>query len=101
MQKVPWPITIVQSENGMPEIWMNEFRAMPVTTPGSAIGSTSSSDTDSRPKKRKRATANAAALPSRIAISAASEAAFERQHERGADLRVVEHRAEPARRERP
>src|SRR4051794_31057156 len=76
MQNVPCPITIVQSENGMPENWMNEFRAIPVTTPGSAIGRTSSSETDSRPKKRKRATAKAAALPSSMAISEETNAAL-------------------------
>ena len=53
----------------------NEFSAMPVMIPGSAIGRTSRNDTDSRPKKRKRAIANAAIDPSTSAIDVASSAA--------------------------
>src|SRR5436309_11447314 len=59
-------------------MWLNvknEFRAIPVMIPGSAIGSTSRNDTDSRPKKRKRAIANAAAEPSTSALAVASSAA--------------------------
>ena len=44
MQKVEWPITIVHSEGVRPWIGLlltNEFSAIPVTTPGSAIGRTS------------------------------------------------------------
>ena len=43
----------------------------PVTMPGRAIGSTSSSDSAFLPKKRKRDSANAAALPSTSAIAVA------------------------------
>src|SRR6267378_2543763 len=69
MQKVAWPMTIVSSENVRLLKLMNEFSAIPVMIPGSAIGSTSRSDTASRPKKRKRCTANAAIDPSSIATA--------------------------------
>src|SRR5919202_1462282 len=79
MQKVAWRITIVQSDG-----WMSctglfekkELSAIPVTTPGRAIGSTSRKLTASRPKKRKRATAAAAAVPRTSATAVASPAAF-------------------------
>src|SRR5437588_5611063 len=79
MQKVACPITIVQSDglmwwNGLFE--KNELSAIPVTTPGSAIGSTSRKLTASRPKKRKRLTAAAAAVPSTSATTVASPPAF-------------------------
>src|SRR5436305_11658143 len=79
MQNVVWPITIVQRDGWM---WWsglfekNELSAIPVTTPGSAIGRTSRKLTASRPKKRKRLTAAAAAVPSTSATSVASPAAF-------------------------
>src|SRR5882762_2132451 len=79
MQKVAWPITIVQSEGVM---WWrgfcekNELSAIPVTTPGSAIGSTSRNVIASRPKKRKRLTAAAAAVPRTSANAVASPAAL-------------------------
>src|SRR5919202_3369173 len=65
-QKVAWPITIVQIEGATWWIGLvekNEFSAIPVMIPGSAIGSRSRNDTDSRPKKRKRWIANAAIEP--------------------------------------
>src|SRR5436190_19432742 len=71
MQKLAWPITIVQSDRSR---WLkvkNEFRAIPVMIPGSAIGSTRRNDTDSRPEKRKRASAKAAAEPSSSAAPVA------------------------------
>src|SRR2546421_8897782 len=79
MQKVACPITIVQSDglmwwNGLFE--KNELSAIPVTTPGSAIGKTSRKLTASRPKKRKRLTAAAAAVPSTSATNVATPAAF-------------------------
>src|SRR5712691_979354 len=79
MQKVAWPITIVQSDGLRP--WMGllvkkEFNAIPVTTPGSAIGRTSRNVIASWPKKRKRLTAVAAAVPSTSAIAVAMPAAF-------------------------
>src|SRR2546423_3457381 len=79
MQKVACPITIVQSDGLM---WYtglfekNELSAIPVTTPGSAIGSTSRKLIASRPKKRKRLTAAAAIVPRTSATSVASPAAF-------------------------
>ena len=54
MQNVACPITIVVSENVSPEKLMNEFNAMPVMIPGSAIGSTNRNEIASRPKNRKR-----------------------------------------------
>ena len=60
--------------NGMSNIPMLERSAMPVTMPGSAIGSSRSSDTTSRPKKRLRWTAAAASVPSTSAISVATDA---------------------------
>src|SRR4051794_32304849 len=79
MQKVVWPITIVQSDGvrlctGL--LLKNELRAMPVTTPGSAIGRTSRNVTASRPKKRKRLTAAAAAVPRTTATAVARAAVF-------------------------
>src|SRR5213596_691764 len=79
MQKVEWPITIVQSEGV--RWWTgfcpkNELSAMPVTTPGKAIGRTSRKVTASRPKNLKRLTAAAAAVPSTSATVVASTAAF-------------------------
>src|SRR5919198_837773 len=79
MQNVEWPITIVQRD-GL-RWWTGlfpkkEFSAMPVTTPGSAIGSTSRNVIASRPKKRNRLTAAAAAVPSASATAVASPAAF-------------------------
>src|ERR671928_944908 len=79
MQNVAWPITIVQRV-GL-KWWIGllakkELSAIPVTTPGSAIGRTSRKLTASRPKKRKRATAAAAAVPRTSATSVARPAAF-------------------------
>src|SRR2546426_9432423 len=79
MQKVAWPITIVHSDGLM---WWsgllekNELSAMPVTTPGRAIGRTSRKVIASRPKKRKRLTAVAAAVPSTSATAVATPAAL-------------------------
>src|SRR6266576_2290945 len=79
MQKVEWPITIVQRDGvrwctGL--LLKNEFSAIPVTTPGSAIGSTSSNVIASRPKKLNLLTAVAAAVPSSSATAVASPAVF-------------------------
>src|SRR5712691_8383982 len=79
MQKVEWPITIVHSDGVRPctgLLLKNEFNAIPVTTPGSAIGSTSRNVIASRPKKRKRLTAVAAAVPSTSEITVAMPAAL-------------------------
>src|SRR5689334_13714617 len=79
MQNVAWPITIVHSDGLM---WCtglllkNELRAMPVTTPGSAIGRTSRNVIASRPKNLKRLTTAAAAVPSSSAINVATAAAL-------------------------
>ena len=50
MQNVAWPMMIVISPNSTPNVWNVELRAMPVTTPGRAIGRISRKLTVSRPK---------------------------------------------------
>src|SRR5512132_3294193 len=67
MQKVAWPITIVQTLNEIRKVLIDEFRAIAVTMPGRAIGRTRRKETALRPKNENRCTANAAALPSRSA----------------------------------
>src|SRR5688500_4283869 len=47
-------------------------RAMPVTIPGSAIGSTMSRDTVTRPKNRNPCTANASIVPRPRAVAVAA-----------------------------
>src|SRR3954467_3666999 len=59
----------------MPQNVKNEFRAIPVMIPGSAIGRTTRNDPASRPKNRKRLTPNAAAEPSSSATVVATSAA--------------------------
>src|SRR5215470_1144453 len=79
MQNVAWPITIVHSDGVM---WWtglllkNELSAIPVTTPGNAIGRTSRNVIASRPKNLNRLTTAAAAVPSRTAIRVATAAAL-------------------------
>ena len=75
MQNVACPTMIVISPKLMPNVWNVELRAMPVTTPGSAIGRTSRKLTDSRPKNEKRWTAMAASVPSTSAMTTAPRAA--------------------------
>src|SRR5579884_4432064 len=53
-----------------------ELSAIPVTMPGSAIGSTSRNEIVSRPKNRNRCTPNDASVPSTSAIAVAYAAAF-------------------------
>ena len=64
-------MTIVHVESVMLPAMKAELRAMPVTIPGSAIGSTSRNEIVSRPKKRKRETPKAAIEPSTSAIPVA------------------------------
>src|SRR6218665_304981 len=69
MQKVAWPSTIVQNENGI-SIRLNADRnEMPVMMPGSAIGRITSSDIVSRPKNFEPDTAAAQSVPSTSAMS--------------------------------
>src|SRR5215471_12194645 len=65
---------IVQIENFTLANEKNEFSAIPVMIPGSAIGSRSRNETDSRPKNAKRWIANAAIEPRRRAIAVAASA---------------------------
>src|SRR5207244_1875593 len=90
MQKVACPITIVQSERSIPPVTKNEFSAIPVMIPGSAIGSTTTNETSSRPKKRKRWTAKAAAVPSRRAMPIAARPALT-ESQRAAQTRQLAH----------
>ena len=100
MQKVAWPITIVQSENGTPaEGVKNEFSAMPVMIPGSASGRTSRNEIASRPKKRKRWTANAASRAEHERDRGREQRRLQRQQQRAARLLVVPGGAEPLGRE--
>ena len=92
-------MTIVHIETVMWPAMKNEFSAMPVTMPGSAIGSTSRNETASRPKKLKRATPNAAIEPSRSATPVATSATRTESHERVAHVLRVPRDAEPVRRE--
>src|SRR5207248_10661139 len=80
MQNVACPMMIVNRPKLSPLKLMKEFSAMPVMIPGSAIGSTSSSEIASRPKKRKRCTAKAAIDPSTTAIPVDSRPARTDSH---------------------
>src|SRR5947209_19459449 len=80
MQNVACPITIVASDRFTPAKVKNEFSAIPVMIPGSAIGNTSTNDTTSRPKKRSRCTPNAASDPSSIAIAVLISPALSDSH---------------------
>ena len=74
-QKVAWPTMIVNRPNSMPNVWKVVLSAMPVTTPGRAMGRTSRKLIESRPKNAKRWTAIAARVPSTRAIATAPSAA--------------------------
>ena len=68
---------------------------MPVTMPGSAIGSTISRFSDSRPKNLKRCTASAASVPSTSATSVAPVAVFRLTIKRVAGAGAVHRRLPP------
>ena len=58
MQNVAWPTMIVHSARSTLSTCVKvALSAMPVTMPGSAIGSTTRNEIVLRPKKSKRATA--------------------------------------------
>ena len=59
----------------MPSVWNVLLSAMPVITPGRAIGRTRRKLIDSRPKNEWRCTAIAASVPSTSAIATAPRAA--------------------------
>src|SRR5687767_1537505 len=69
MQKVAWPSTIVQKENGMSISEKAERSEMPVMMPGSAMGRTTSSEIVSRPKNFVPDTAAAQSVPRTSAIA--------------------------------
>src|SRR5215831_16737752 len=72
MQNVACPMTMVSVPSWMPVNEKNEFSAIPVMIPGSAIGSTSRNEMASRPKKRNLCKANATAEPSSMASTVAT-----------------------------
>ena len=67
---------MVHRLNDRPAEEMAEFRASPVTMPGSAIGRTRTKESASRPKNLKRWTAKAARDPRTSAMVVAPRAAF-------------------------
>src|SRR6266498_3713085 len=67
MQNVAWPTATVNAEKPMAAVLIVALRAIPVTMPGRAIGSTNRKEMDSRPKNENRWIARAAREPSRIA----------------------------------
>ena len=92
MQNVAWPTTIVHIEKPPKTKFafeMNEFSAIPVMIPGSAIGRTTRNEITFRPKKSNRCTANDAAVPSRSATAVDSESDLDREPECVADVLVV------------
>src|SRR5215472_7631113 len=72
MQNVACPMTMVSVPSWMPVKEKNEFSAIPVMIPGSAIGSTSRNEMASRPKKRNLCRAKATAEPSSLARTVAT-----------------------------
>ena len=74
MQNVMWPIMIVYRLNVIPKLLIDAFNAIPVTMPGSAIGSRRRNEMEFLPKNRNRWTANAARLPSASATTVATDA---------------------------
>ncbi len=71
MQNVACATITVKYPNGTPPALKAELSAMPVTMPGSAIGSTTSRLITSRPKNRYRWTAKARQVPSTRASAVA------------------------------
>ncbi len=67
-------MTMVTTLNGIPSRPRAERSAMPVTIPGSAIGSRKRKEIASRPKNRVRCTARAASVPIRSARAVAAAA---------------------------
>src|SRR3990170_803862 len=80
VQKVAWPMMIVQELNGICISPSAERRAMALTMPGSASGRTRRNESASRPKKRLRETAAAASDPSTMAIRVATSATWTESH---------------------
>src|SRR5262249_28936697 len=74
------PTTIVQNERLIDQKAKNEFSAIPVMIPGSAIGSTKMNEIASRPKNRLRDNPNAASEPSSSASAVATHAALIDNH---------------------
>ena len=64
MQKVAWPRTMVQVENGIPITSKADRSDMPVMMPGRAMGNRISSEIWSRPKNFARLIAAATNVPS-------------------------------------
>ena len=64
----------MKKDGSMRPSFMAASKAMPVTMPGSAIGSTNSTVSESRPRKVLRASAKAASVP-RISAMVVAQAA--------------------------
>ena len=72
MQNVACAIATVQIDSSIPRMVRKAVRnASAVTMPGSAIGSTTSSDSVCRPKNEYRPSANASSVPSTSAMAVA------------------------------
>jgi hypothetical protein len=72
MQNVAWPMITVARPSVTPSAEVNvALSAIPVTMPGSVIGSTTRKLTTFLPKNANRCTANAAIVPSTRAIAVA------------------------------
>ena len=73
-QKVAWPTMIVNRPNGISNVTNVVRSAMPVTTPGSAIGRMNRNEIVWRPKNEYRWTASAASVPRTSARAVATVA---------------------------
>jgi hypothetical protein len=65
---------MVRNDGSTRQVFMAANKAMPVTMPGSAIGSTNSTVSESLAGKRARANAKAASVPRMSAITVAQAA---------------------------
>ena len=75
MQNVAWAITTVHRLSETPMMVVNMlFRAMPVTTPGSAIGRITRRLMTSRPKNSYRCNDSASSVPSTSEMTVATTA---------------------------
>src|ERR1041384_120553 len=74
VQNVACPATIVNTDGSMPPIFIAASNAMPVTMPGSAMGSTNNTVNESFAGNFARASANAASVP-RISAMTVAQAA--------------------------
>ena len=81
--------------NGTPAIAKEDRSAIPVTMPGSAIGSSTTNEIASRPKNRVRYTAAARRLPITSAINVAIDATVTDSRKRRPQARIRQRHLEP------